>query len=1169
MTEKNPLLLNILSADNRSQDTNASDSPQPRSVVNDADRDSAFEAVLQSLDVSSVFDIVRTPKASFCEQLTTACQDDPLLHTVNAELTYDHALCYATQIGRLYREQRVHAGGSDRSLGDHPDSPSYKNLFDENWGEFCKVGAIAAVDSPVAYLSSLHRLITSVVEPGGEGTRAKVKLQDRRPDLQDLLIDQQSTFTPLPVLTIANEVLAKSIESHLGHNPAKLAELMTSKRHPFGFPYDFTHQQCQLGLSESDAPLGDISYRTSLQLPIHRDGANDYGQHQHPSSMAQALRSGLSPEQQSLLTQPTLFSDFYLSRSQLEAGRWVSPGANTFSPWQNHGLGYLLLDQPSIKSCTPSAAQLTHIVSHTQNTVEINFTHPKLPTRSVAFLTNSQMGVTICLTNFGKAEYHNSRALAIELASDATLPTELGYQATFDVMIVADEGLELPAPSVQTLFKRRITINLDTLDGDTYWLPEPERLFFKEHYGVVVSSSQLNPLTALNTFMAQTGLAAASVEALLAVRQYAPCVSPNCHSLNPMRNGINGELTFPHSTHYGACYVNGAGALDANSKEQDHFDNSLRLEELTTENGSVWRMANTSLHRFDRLQRMIRLQQWTGVPFAQLDTLVVAAMRAEGEANVQMALNENTLRTLGVWRHLNERYGIEAEEFAAFMHYLSPYADTDRTPLFDEVFNSPVLFDTPLILDQTPFDPANESPADQQTVHQLCAGLGAKPTPESFDLLASNTRTHVGPLKRSLAIVSSLYRQARIARMFGLSIEDSWWLAELLGGAAYQQAIASGKLRTQGTQPDILDIIMQMDWAVTWIKQSRQTVTAVRAHLGFEPSPLLATQPLVDRLERLYQDLEQSVATTSHIIALNLPNSPTRSINWRTELERTLLTRFGLVNGLPLEPTNDTKAQLNVEVQTLLEPLDINATQKTAAQTALVDYLLNLHEQQLRLLEGLMQELANLPLNCTAAVAHWSGHSAESVFTLLVIAVQNRRLAADNFDPALLNALQQLVRRAQTANTFNLSEPALRMFLVSPESLGAALIDETQALAPLYLLSRFSHLVHEAEVADAELLNYLLRANSADTSQTYAESIAGELAQLLDWSKSELWTLVSTLPDKKASSLAHIDWLYRCKQTSHNSGLTAASLLLAVSLSPESDLSRWRTMGNAAIAATR
>jgi hypothetical protein len=1171
MTDKNQLLLNIVESDDSSTAKTFALNPANSEDSINATEESgvqAFEAALTELNVHSIFDIIRMPKSAFSRQLAELTAQYPALNKVNAELTYDHAMCYAIQIGRLYREQQT---SSIEGISTSSDAPRYENLFQEKWGEFCKVGAISAIDSPVAYLTSLYRLITTVVEPEGQGTRPQIKLDDRRPDLKDLQINQQTTFTPLPMLTIVNDVLSKNIEAFLGDKAEPLPEQLAQKRHPFVFPYHFAHHQCVLGLGNKSTPLGDINYRISQQLPLLRNASNEFGKHEHSSAAAQGLLSGLSAEQQLLVTEPTLFSDFYISRAQLEAGGWYSP-SSSLSAWEDLHVGYVLPAQDTIKKTVPDASELTAAATGSKNAATLIFTATGSPPTELNFdfishrpamgENNNQV-----ITNAYKSGY--PKMLCIRNDENPAWPDKAGYSSSFFVLGIASGGFNLPDTTQKAFIKYSVTLCLDDIGHEDYLLPENERLFFKRHYGVEIQSNNSNPLVALDTFMAQTGLDAETVEAVLAARRFRPNVSPNCVSLNPLRDGrANSVLAFPYSSHYGAGYVNGVGACNSEAGWADAAGNFMGLKEIKTEDSTTWRLTNTSLNRFDRLQRMIRLQRWMDIPFAELDTLIVAAMRAEGDANLEMALNDNTLRTLGVFRHLNQRYGIKAEEFAAFLHHLSPYADTDRTPLFDEVFNSPALFDTPLILDQTPFDPAGDDPDNQKTVYQLCAGLGVQPTETSFDRLANNTREYVGPLSRSLTIVSSLYRQARIARMFGLSVEDSGALADLLGGNAYVQALTTGALRTADTAPDILDVLMQMDWAVTWLKDSKQSIGSVRAHVGLDAEPLVPTQALVDRLTRLHQDADQSLITDQQVHNLNLPNTPAQSIDWLAELKKALVNDIGLVKAQPLQQVEDLKGQLDAALTALIVPLGLDTEAQKDAQTRLCEFLLIAHDRQLRLIEGVLQELAKLHMDRAAVVTHWAGLSTEVLLKQLIEAMNAQRLTVENFDPVLLTSLQCLLRHAGIALAFNLSELALRLFVVSPQWLGALMIPDAPSLASFYLLERYSHLVNDADVPGAELLNYLSLANLNGTPTSEVDTLATALAQLLKWTKNEVLTLAQHLPEHKATTLAHVDWLYRCKKLSQTNGLSATSLLLAVKLNPQSPTAQWQAVGDAAMAAS-
>lgn len=283
-------------------------------------------------------------------------------------------------------------------------------------------------------------------------------------------------------------------------------------------------------------------------------------------------------------------------------------------------------------------------------------------------------------------------------------------------------------------------------------------------------------------FKERTGLTTELVEQLLAHGRYSPCISP--HNPPPTRNL------------QGAAYINGPDTAPA-----------LVLETRTNQRG----FGNKSYERFDRMQRMVRLQRWTGIAFAELDTLIVNSLYSEG--NTAMTLGANTLRALGVYQYMKRRHGITPEEFASLLYEMPTCACAERVPLFDQVFNRTRLLDSPAWEKQA----TDLDPADLETLSYLGAGLGLALTEDALLLLVKQTGKYLA-LKKDLPTVSSLYRQARIARMFGLSPLACTELARLLGGDTFCRALVTGALSTTG--PDILDVLMAMDWALDWLKQN-------------------------------------------------------------------------------------------------------------------------------------------------------------------------------------------------------------------------------------------------------------------------------------------------------------------------------------------------------------
>ncbi|WP_258041229.1 Tc toxin subunit A [Pseudomonas syringae] len=953
-----------------------------------------FINAMEKLNIHSVFDIVRRSKSAFVHELSRISDAD-------AALAYENARCYATQIVRLYRNQLLSSGRPQpvtrrtgvRSLVDI--GPSFPNLFKENWDLFCKVGAIEAKDSPVAYLTSLYRFALEQLE-GSVAEDSRIKLHDRRPDLKGLLIDQQSTFTPIPTLHIVNQVLSKAINAYVdtvpGDKGKSIYQLVAEKQHPFQFPYNFHFQQISLGLAGKKPMLGELNYCVSLELPTTSRYGSDYGKVQHSSAIAQVLMSGAGPEQQAIVIEPALSS----------------------------------------------------------------------------------------LAN-------------------------------------ADTSADLT------------------------------RQFFKTKYNVDYVDDASNPLNNLNVFLEKTGLDSDGVEALLAIGNHTAYASPNIRAAGNTADEdspLDASLT-AIKARFGAGYVNGPTNQPAMALNKDAYGTE--------------RLVNTSVDRFDRLQRMIRLQRWTGIPFTALDTLVMAVIRSEGAVNLQMVLTVNTLRALGTYRYLNKRYGLAPDEFAAFVHLMPGEANDGRLPMFDRVFNNPALFDTPLVLDGSILDLDQDSSQHVKTRAQLSRALQLSSTHEGLRQLAVDVRQLIGnaptDFRLNLSMISSLYRQARIASMFGLTAAECRALIDLLGTLSFRKKVVSGQL--DDTEPDVLDILMQLDWAVTWLKASDRDIAALRRQLGWDITETIVTQELTVQLEQLTNDARQAVLKRDQLASLDLPSKDDQNntINWWTILDYDLIDGLGLVTTQPLheEPAVSIRRTLHERLSStaIAEPL------ASEVEARLETFVLNGYRNQHRLVEGLLLTLTGLPPDRCEPVIRWAGSDA------------GKFLGALLWHGGAIQTLSTLIRYSEVSQQLGLSARALRTFLISPRWLHA----DFGFLLPLsmnslYLLDRYRNWRDNCGYPEETLLDYFKQANDTHRDNTQC---AARLASLTGWTSSEVLAANALLTgsDRIVTSMHEVDWLSRMHSASDVTGLSARQLLSATDLTATSTASHWKSAGEAVIAANR
>ncbi|RMQ47353.1 hypothetical protein ALQ04_03866 [Pseudomonas cichorii] len=690
--------------------------------------------------------------------------------------------------------------------------------------------------------------------------------------------------------------------------------------------------------------------------------------------------------------------------------------------------------------------------------------------------------------------------------------------------------------------------------------------FFKNKYGSLYVSGAGNPLNSLKIFNEKTGLPGNAVEALLATGIDAPYPSPNVQAAGAASNPDDHTVTAADSAKYGACYVNGPSAtaamelgLDAQQKPQ---------------------LLNTSVDRFDRMQRMIRLQRWLGIPFAHLDTLIMAIIRSEGEANAGHVLTENTLRALGVYRYLSQRYSIEPEEFAGFFYQLSAYGNKGRLSMFDRVFNNPVLFDTPLVLDGKQVWLMSGDSQSNKTLTQICAALGLELTRESLWPILIDTRdAYAGadqPFLRTLSMMSSMYRQTRIAMMFALPAPASRALIDLLGGESYRTQVVEGTLRNTASEtpneapsPDILDIIMQLDWAVSWLNETGRDVWTLRRQLALDPSEPSVPEALLDQLEQLAKEAREAVLTKEQLGSLNLPinDDDGTVIDWWGTVLAPLIEAHGLVKALPLTLDGNVAADLDTLLITQLEPVTLEPATKEAARTRLGEFLFKGYVIQHRLMEGLLQSSAGLPLDRCETVMRWAGISADVFLGQAIDAATDASLSlplADN-SQELINALMTVHRYAEVNQQLGLSAQALRTFLVNPKWLHASLaVPLPLSLTSIYVLDRYRNWRDNCGQPEAALLGYFILANNGGTTG----QCDAQLASLTRWSTTELANARKQLGGI-AKAMHQVDWLKRMQDTSALTALSTEQLLAATELTSASTVDEWKKLGDAVMGASR
>lgn len=629
------------------------------------------------------------------------------------------------------------------------------------------------------------------------------------------------------------------------------------------------------------------------------------------------------------------------------------------------------------------------------------------------------------------------------------------------------------------------------------------RDFYRDYYNWRADTDLTGP-EKVGDFLSRTGLNAGQLQVLLAQTAHKPRRSPYCEKVADMA--------------YGAAFIHGPAGTA-----------------ISQDSSQPARLMNLTLERFDRLQRMIRLQRWLDIPFAQLDTLLVSAMRCEGKANPDLLITHNTLRALGVYRYLNKRYGLQAEEFAALLHHLPVDASGERVALFDQVFNRADSALPPLYLDGLPFDAT--------TRQQLCASLGLQDSPTSLQLLIGAGESP----ERNLATISTLYRQARVARLFGLSILDYKHLLDMLKPSSYQHQILKPTLRKalKGS-PDVLDVLMYLDWASRWISENGSSLELLRHQLLRRET--VSLDPAVARLLKEFTDHPQpslSNLLTGHTFPAQATNEP--KIDWEAAI-RNALQR--------IRQGRSRSTALDQVLATL--KLSGQSDSASRAKQTLLSILASIQQDLQPLYLRLQQTLQNLPQERGNHANHAKYGQADHVLRLF------HPPTASASPLQTLSYLVLLLPHAADLLQLPVSRQALHALLGNPHWLndayhGGALLELT--LHNVFLMQQFKHCIDRYGVSEEQLLDYLKHASNAPATPDAEAN--NQLAQLLGWSASEIEALSQSLQPKRITSIERLDWILRCRQASADTGLSAKQLLDLCRLNSQSTFEEWQAVGEA------
>ncbi|WP_448511541.1 Tc toxin subunit A [Photorhabdus laumondii] len=1110
---------------------------------------------LQRLGYRSIFDIAEVSKQRFIKRHNESLSG-------HAEVIFDKAVSAANQLVQSYRQRQLrdydgalltkashqarYSSYSNNDVNDKEKLPDYSSLFPEPWDNFCQPNAIESLDSPVNYLLDLYKFVQQIEL---DGSNNAVGLEQRRADIPDLLLNSDNLYKEITAISIVNDVLSKSAREYIdqtGQAEKPVNQVLGETRFPFTLPYSLPSQQINKGLAEQETELGTIIQQVNQQFPWHiltekRD-------------QALLAYTQLSKEQMTLLTEKSPFSQNFLSREQLINSyfststtevlpeRDVAKHAYIIHADENVTGPTLLSDNVDkaydeiVVTCENKAKETIKVKLRGENVLTYN----RIKARMAPFDNSSPFSRQLKLTyvesdNSDIGNLDNGPFFG-EMTVYAAIPGENTNNSSVNI-----EGINFLTMTYRFAIAKQGTAQSELL-------PEAEQ-FFQDNYGV--SADESVKLKEILSFGQQTGSKVTDLEHLFNSGDFRPLVSPNVVFSNPIFDSGQTSEHFPAPYHYGGIYIN-AGQLDA-------------LSIVRTDTGRE--IDAVSDFRYDRMNRFIRLQRWLALPYHQLDLLVISAIKSEPN-NTDLAISNNTLRSLGLFRHLSTQYKVLPEAFAGWIYQITPFAISNNIPFFDQLFNQSKLFDQPLILDGKEFNYTENQGDGAKTVKQLCAGLAISLS--TFQVIApiveSALKLSSGKLVRNLDVVSRLYRLVTIPRLFGFSAEDGLILADILTDKSEYLA----NIPALGEKDDILSIIAQMEVLTSWLTKTKLTPIKLSLLLGKTQLPVVPTSGMLT----FYKGISEGLTDNVCLQESDFNRQEINNIDWWTVLsgENGVFDKEnGLIKDIPLIWGKTDEESLRKEIEDIVT----NTSPDDNQINIVVQIILQAKTAQESLLSSAIAGEYGVSRDIVPLQLRWLG---SSVYSVLKMVLDNTPEKVEDIKTEFLDLTYSLLVYTQLINALSIGNNLLLLRLTNPKWLGLN-IDETTEIAlsldEIFLLNRYQDLLENAKQNEDKVQEYFTFANSEILPKTEEDDnnykCAQLLAEILDWSPDEIYLACDKggLERKRAMTLSQIDWIRRLQQFSVKTHLSVEPLLGAAALDVNSDFEAFQSIGEAVMAALK
>lgn len=230
-------------------------------------KDIKVQKFLEDQDLSSPFRMTVLSKSQFVKKMQKAMNDENkiFMEKEELELLYDRAEKIKRKANHLYFTLKTTLGSKNyqelkaKTIGNQIEDtfkewPSYEEIFGNQ--DYVTGDSYRSILGMAAYFVDLMRVTDVYVTKVNQQIPEGMSIEERRPDLFDLPLDEKNTDEMVPYLKIINERLTEKIKKVVEtENPHKM---FASMKYPINLPVNLPMEGIHSMMSQADVSLADI-----------------------------------------------------------------------------------------------------------------------------------------------------------------------------------------------------------------------------------------------------------------------------------------------------------------------------------------------------------------------------------------------------------------------------------------------------------------------------------------------------------------------------------------------------------------------------------------------------------------------------------------------------------------------------------------------------------------------------------------------------------------------------------------------------------------------------------------------------------------------------------------------------------------------------------------------